>query len=254
MPREHPDSRPQHRQIAAELRAEILSGDLAPNSKMQSVRDLGERFGVVIQTIQRSLKVLKEERLLTGRAGKGVYVRETTQKVIEPTSYMPPSAPAEPYSWATEAAKVNQRGTSEILDVAEVQPPAQVAEVLSLPEGGTAVMRYRLMLLDDEPAELVHSYYPAEIALDTALTNRRRIRGGSPTLLAEMGHPPREFLDRVSVRPPTPEEVRLLELPEDIPVLRTFRIVYTNDRRPIEVSVMVKAGHLYELQYRLPIH
>jgi GntR family transcriptional regulator len=38
-----------------------------------------------------------------------------------------------------------------------------------------------------------------------------------------------------------------------VPILRTFRVVYADDRRPIEATVMVKAGHLYELQYRSEI-
>lgn len=252
MAREHNDPRPQHKQIAAELRALILSGDMAPGSKVPSVRDLIARYGVVNQTIQRALKILKDERLIAGRAGAGIFVRGTTQQIIDPASYMPPSEQGAPYSWITEAAKRHQRGTNEILEVAEVEPPAQVAEALGLSAGETAVMRFRLMLLDDEPAELVHSYYPAGIARDTALAHRRRIKGGSPTLLAELGFPPQNAVDRVSTRIPTPQEVRLLELPEDVPVLRTFRVVTTAEGLPIEVSVLVKAGNLYELQYELP--
>lgn len=40
-----------------------------------------------------------------------------------------------------------------------------------------------------------------------------------------------------------------MNLPSDLPVLRTLRVVYSDDQRPVEVTVMVKAGHLYELQY-----
>jgi GntR family transcriptional regulator len=32
-------------------------------------------------------------------------------------------------------------------------------------------------------------------------------------------------------------------------VLRTLRVVYSVGERPIEASVLVKAGHLYELRY-----
>ncbi|MEW2527528.1 GntR family transcriptional regulator [Streptomyces sp. NPDC047071] len=252
MARPHEDTRPSHKQIAAELRALILSGDMAPGSKVPSVRDLITKYGVVNQTIQRALKLLKDEQLLIGKAGAGVFVCGTTQQVIDPASYMPPSPEGAPYSWIAEAAKRNQQGSTQLLEVLEAEPPAQVAEALGIAQGDTAVMRYRLMLLDGEPAELVHSYYPLEIARGTALTHKRRIKGGSPTLLAGLGFPPRHVDDRVSTRIPTSEEVRLLELPEDAPVLRTFRIVTTDEHQPIEVSVMIKAGHLYELQYRVP--
>ncbi|WP_331732312.1 GntR family transcriptional regulator [Streptomyces sp. NBC_00989] len=250
MPKQHPDPRPQHRQIAAEMRALILSGDMAPESRLPSVRELMETHGVVNQTVQRALKLLKDEGLISGKAGAGVFVRGTTQQVIDPTSYMAPAEEGAAYSWITEAANRQQRGSSEIIDVSEVAPPVQAAEVLGLQTGESALMRYQLLLLDDEPAELVHSYYPVDIAQGTALMHRRRIRGGTPTLLADLGYPPLGKLDLVSARPPTPEEVTRLELPEDAAVLRTFRVVYTTGRRPLEVSVMIKAGHLYEVLYR----
>lgn len=64
-----------------------------------------------------------------------------------------------------------------------------------------------------------------------------------------MGYPPRITVDRVSARVPTQEQYEALQLPSDLPVLRTLRVVYSDDDKPIEVTVMAKAGHLYELQY-----
>ncbi len=71
----------------------------------------------------------------------------------------------------------------------------------------------------------------------------------TPALLAELGLPPRLSVDRVSARVPTQEQYRALSLPSDLPLLRTLRVVYSDDDRPVEATVMVKAGHLYELQY-----
>lgn len=56
-------------------------------------------------------------------------------------------------------------------------------------------------------------------------------------------------MDRVSARVPTQEQYQALNLPSGLPVLRTLRVVYSDEQRPIEATVMVKAGHLYELQY-----
>jgi hypothetical protein len=41
----------------------------------------------------------------------------------------------------------------------------------------------------------------------------------------------------------------LLALP-DVPVIRQFRVVYSDDDRSVEASVLVKGSHLYELLYR----
>ncbi|MER7505953.1 UTRA domain-containing protein [Nonomuraea pusilla] len=72
-------------------------------------------------------------------------------------------------------------------------------------------------------------------------------------VLAELGFPQREFTDRVSSRMPTPEEVEHLDIPDGVSVLRQFRVVYSDDDRPIEVTILIKPGHLYELRYRQPM-
>jgi GntR family transcriptional regulator len=77
-----------------------------------------------------------------------------------------------------------------------------------------------------------------------------KIPGGAVELLKRLGYSSTKFVDRVSVRLPTTEEFEVLELPDDIPVHRTFRVYYTNDGMPFEVTVMIQGGHLYELQYR----
>jgi GntR family transcriptional regulator len=212
-----------------------------------------EGHGTSNVTIQRALDILKAEELLEGRSGSGVYVRERAAQVITPVSYMEPSAPGEPYKWSTEAARRGQRGSNKVLAVSEGATPKRVARALGIDAGAVAVLRTRIGLLDDEPAELSHSYYPAELARGTRLADRRKIPGGSPTLLAEMGYPPREQVDEVAARPATTEEYELLEIPGDVPVLEVFRIVYSDDRRPIEVTVIVKPGHRYKMGYHLPV-
>ncbi len=78
---------------------------------------------------------------------------------------------------------------------------------------------------------------------------RRRIKGGAPALLAELGHPARRSVDRVSARIPTQEQYQALHLTSSTPVLRTLRVVHGDGGGPVEVTVMVKAGHLHEVRY-----
>lgn len=243
------DRRSLHERIAADLRDQIMGGDLAPGAALPSTAHLKERFDASNATVQKALQLLKEEQLVVGRAGAAVTVREHRQRTVRPASYMAPAGPGKPYRWLTEIARGGSRAHSTLLDVAESRPPTDVAEALGLPEAGTAFLRRQLLVIDDEPAELVASYYPLEITRGTAMEARRKIPGGTPTLLAELGYPPRLSVDRVSARIPTQEQYRALRLPGDLPVLRTLRVVYSDNDRPIEATVMVKAGHLYELRY-----
>ncbi|MFF8813317.1 GntR family transcriptional regulator [Streptomyces pactum] len=252
VPKAEPDAvdrRSLHERIAADLRDEIMSGDLGPGARLPTTAQLKERFGASNATVQKALQLLKEEGLAVGRAGAAVTVREHRQRTMRPAAYMAPVGPDEPYRWISEAAAHQARGSARLLDVAEVTPPTDVAAALRLPEGGTAVLRAQVLLLDDEPVELVKSYYPMELARGTALTARRRIKGGTPTLLAGLGFPPLRSVDQVSARVPTQEQYTVLRLPGNLPVLRTLRVVYAEGDRPIEATVMAKAGHLYELEY-----
>lgn len=243
------DRRSLHERIAADLREDIMCGDLSPGAKVPSTVQLKARFDASNATVQKALQLLKDERLVVGRAGAAVTVREHRQRTVRPADYMAPAEPGEPYPWLRESSKDGASARSELLEVAEVTPPADVVEALHLPTGGSALLRAQLLLIDDEPAELVQSYYPLEISRGTAMAKRRRIKGGTPALLADLGYPPRLSVDRVSARVPTQEQYRLLQLPGNLPVLRTLRVVHSDGDRPIEASVLVKAGHLYELRY-----
>lgn len=229
------DGRPRHDQIAAHLRALVMSGDLPSGAQLPSTQQLVERYDVAGTTIQRALGVLKDEGFLTSRAGKGVFVRDRQPFVVRVGTYFEPSP----------------RGYSyRLLDVTEVRPPAEVAHILGLDTEGTAVMRNRLMLHNGEPVSLFWSYYPIDIAAGTPLASRSKIIGGAPQVLADLGYPQVYFEDRVSSRPPTTEELESLEMPDDMPVIRQFRVVYAEGDRPVEVSVQIKGAHLYELLYR----
>jgi GntR family transcriptional regulator len=243
------DRRPLHERIAADLRDEILGGELEPGASLPSTARLTERFGASNATVQKAVQLLKDERLVVGRAGAAVTVRAHRQQTVRPADFGQPAEAGEPYRWLTEASRQGRRPSIRLLEVAEVRPPGEVASALQLAEGGTAMMRRQILSHDGEPVELVTSYYPIELARGTALAEARRIPGGTPVLLAELGYPPLRTVDRVSARVATQQQYEALRLPGDLPVLRTFRVVRSEGDRPIEVTVTAKAGHLYELQY-----
>ncbi|MFI5871439.1 GntR family transcriptional regulator [Streptomyces sp. NPDC051445] len=243
------DRRSLHERIAADLRDDIMSGELAPGANLPTTAQLKERFEASSATVQKALRLLKDECLVVGRAGAAVTVREHRRRTVRPAALMTSSRTGAPYRWLAEAARHGTHARTRLLDVAETRPPADVRAVLGLPSDGTALLRAQILLVDDEPAELVEAYYPLDIALGTALAERRRIRGGASALLTELGHPPRRSTDRVSARVPTQAQYQALHLTSGMPVLRTLRVIHGDGSRPVEVTVMVKAGHLYELQY-----
>jgi GntR family transcriptional regulator len=243
------DRRSLHERIAADLRDDIMSGELPPGANLPSTAQLRTRFDASNATVQKALQLLKDERLVVGRAGAAVTVREHRQRTIRPAASLAPAATGEAYPWLTVAAKHGAEARITLLDVTETNPSADIRTALGLRNDDRAVLRSQLILIDDEPAELVKSYYPLDIARNTPLMDRHRIKGGTPTALRQLGHTPHHCVYRVSARVPTQEQFEALHLPGSLPVLCTLRVVYAADGSPIEATSMVKAGHLYELRY-----
>ncbi|WP_279433043.1 GntR family transcriptional regulator [Actinomadura bangladeshensis] len=223
--------------MAASLRARIMAGELAPGTQLPSTAHLVGEFGVSNTTVQKALAVLKGEGYLTSRQGKGVFVRDRQPFRVEAGAYFEPAPGG--YSY-------------ELLDVGEVVAPLEVAGAFGLTAGERVQMRHRLLRHGGRPVEVEWSYYPLELARGTELAERRRIRGGAPRVLTDVGLPQRHYVDAVSARMPTDEEADLLSLP-NVPVIRQFRVVYSDEDRPVEASILIKGSHLYELLYRLSV-
>lgn len=248
-PKDARDPRPLHERIATDLRREIFARTLKPGDPLPSTEKLKERFTASNASIQKAVSLLKEAGLVEGRPGAAVTVLPFRRHTMVPASSSQPAEEGRPYRWITEAQKSGKAPKITILDVGEVKPPTDVADAFGLEEDGSVLLRKQLLSLDDEPCEVVHSYYPLDIVEGTAMMGRSRIKGGTPTLLAELGYPPLRTVDVVTAEEATNEEYELLQLPRQIPVLRTLRVVLSHDDRAIEVTTMVKAGHLYALQY-----
>lgn len=253
MPEPHKDERPKAEKIAAEIRKLIMSGDWEPGKQVPTNAQLRAQFATSNVTIQRALQILKDEKFLEGQVGVGVFVRGELAQTIQPAHFIAPSEPGQPYRWLSEATKRGQRSKYRMLAVREAVPPVEVARALRLEEGGTAMLRSRVGYLNDQPAELVHSWYPIELATGTRLADRRLIPGGSPALLEQMGFPTRSQDDAVAARPATTEEYEALEIPRDVPVIEVFRIVYSDNDKPIEVTLLTKPAHRFKMGYHIEL-
>ena len=227
------DDRSRHLQIAADLRAKILSGDLT--EKLPPFKHLMAIYNTSNNTAQRAVGLLKAEGFVEGQQGRGLYIRTKHLEIIDATPYFEPATTGVTY---------------KMLHVGPEHPPKDAARKLGLDATGTAILRKRMALHDDVPIEISWSYYPAPIATGTPLDKPHRIRGGAPAALAALGYHQHQFVDEVQVREPTTEELETLELPPGIPVLRTLRTITAEDGTVLEVVIMVKGGHLYGMRYR----
>jgi GntR family transcriptional regulator len=155
----------------------------------------------------------------------------------ESTSSTPYVTPQQGDAWAADAASRGKSGTQRLLDVQTCEPPSEVRRALGMQSGDQAVVRRRLILLDDQPVELADSYYPAGIAAGTALAKSKKLRGGAVTLLADLGHPTKEMVEEITARLPSPDEVALLEIGRHEPLIILTRLSRDATGTPVEYAV-----------------
>src|SRR5947208_16827155 len=75
-PIDRADPRQPNVQIAASIRAAILTGELEPGIRLQSGQELATFFGVARQTVQTAINALRTEGFVRGQVGSAVFVRD----------------------------------------------------------------------------------------------------------------------------------------------------------------------------------
>jgi GntR family transcriptional regulator len=232
--------RSRQEQLAGDLRALILAGDIAAGESLPSTAELKLRYGVSNMTVTRALAVLKAEGLVEGYKGKSVMATGQRPATARATHHPP-------------IGSAGRTASTRLLEVGEGPAPARVAEAFGLAAGAPVLVRAQMALLDGEPAELVWNYYPVDLARGTALASPTPLDDGSPPVLAALGQVVTRAVDHVSVRPATVAEFVALGLPGDVPVLRQFRVAYAVGGRAVEATVMIKSGQRFEIQYDVPL-
>jgi DNA-binding transcriptional regulator YhcF (GntR family) len=95
------DPRPPYEQLAAELRAAIHNGDYQPGDRLPPARELAQANGIAVMTVRHAYDVLRDEGLIVGHQGRGVFVQDPGTASPEPDAAAGqpvPDAPTEPES------------------------------------------------------------------------------------------------------------------------------------------------------------
>ncbi len=64
-----------YQQVAEQLREQLASGALGP--RLPSAMTLAEQMGVAPNTVQRAMRLLRDEGLIFSVPGRGTFVRES---------------------------------------------------------------------------------------------------------------------------------------------------------------------------------
>lgn len=242
---------PAYLRIAADLRARIASGDLPPGAKLPSETALSAQHGVSRTVIKWAINSLKGAGLVEGRRGSGVYVRRFARiRRVSPGRLARDRWSA---GHAIQDADTGARARTVAVEVGEQPAPVEVAEALGMVAGAPVLTRSRRFTVDGRPVQLATSYLPLDLAAGTALAEIDAGPGGTYARLADAGHAPARFTERIVARPPTPHEATALELASiGALVIDVIRYAYTDADRCVEMTRMVLDAAAYELIFEFP--
>jgi GntR family transcriptional regulator len=214
-----------HATIAADLRARISSGALAPGAAVPSEAELSAEFGVSRGTVRQALSALRSEGLITGGRGRRPVVARPalSQSFDQMVSFT---------AWAQRLGRVPGART---LELARRPCSAPVAVALGL-EPRTPVFEYtRLRLIDGEPVMVEQCTFVEDVGrllLDFDLD------GGSVYgQLSARGIALAEAEQEISAVGAGAELAELLGVARRTPLLQVRRRVFAPDGAPVELSL-----------------
>lgn len=244
---------PKYRQIAAELRDQILGAALRPGDRLPTEPQLMDTYSVSRNTVRLATALLVNEGLVervAGRSGGMVVRDQLTLTYHASRAELVPGDWPESDAWFSEVLAQGCQ-PSQDFSVAIEQLPAELAERLAVEADSAAAVRRCVRKVNGKPSSLQDTWYPMDLCEQVPeLLNPRDISPGTTRLLAERGWPQPAVEDDVAAAMPTPEQVRLLGLSPGTPVLQLIRTGFS-PQRPVRVSVTIFAGPQNRVLYEL---
>jgi GntR family transcriptional regulator len=222
-------------QIRNDLLAKFLSQELVPGDPLPSERELRAEYGVSRTTVRLALRDLGRSGFIYSIPGKGSFVASS---VIDPSSTF--------LGGFTDFSRREGANASSRILVQQVIPaPHLVTSRLKIPEKGQVIRLRRLRLWNGAPAALDDSYLPS--GLCSAVLERNLERESLYETLRELGLGPVRAEQTMKAGLPEQDEQTLLEIEDRLPVLRTERLAFISDGRPIEYAKSTYRSDRYQL-------
>jgi GntR family transcriptional regulator len=246
------DPRPVYQQLAARLREQIISGELAPGTQMPTENDLMELYRASRNTVRGALNVLRTEGLVTSQQGRGSFVRiDPPMKYFASLTGSRRKRLEADRTRDTFAQQVEAQGKMpKQISTTEVLPAShEIALHLRLSQGDPVGVRRRVMYADEEPLQLGDSYYPFDIVKNSKIMDPADVIEGTHQVLEDLGHIPTRYEDQITWRMPTLDEATKLQLEPGTPVGRLVRTTFDQEDVPVEVYVVILPGNKHVLLY-----
>ncbi|MCW2900955.1 MAG: transcriptional regulator, GntR family [Streptosporangiaceae bacterium] len=238
---------PRYRQIAADLRRRIESGEWSDGERrLPPEPALEEEYGASRNTIREAVKWLTTRGLVSTQPGRGTFVNEKIRPFITTLSADQATGlgGGEGVAFTREAELQFMVPVTTEPEVGIQRAKGDTAQGLRVPEGESLVFRHQKRFIDTRPYSLQTSFYPMSLVQRGAmdLLNADNIERGTVAYLREtLGIKQAGYRDVIRVRPPDATETAFFNLPEDgsVAILETLRTAYDSGGLPFRLTMSV---------------
>ena len=232
---------PLYHQLKDVILKGILAGDWKPDERLPTEDALADRYHVSKITVRQALRDLASLGYVRREQGRGTFVQLPHLE----------QGPRELTSFTEDMRRRGSQPMSRVLEQAILSATADLATRLRIRPHEPVFQLRRVRLADKEPMALQTAHIPmtlvpgidrisfaGDVSLYDVLQSRYNLRaaGGKETHVAAL------------VRP---EEAELLGVPAHTAAMRTERVTYLANMRPLEVAQAITRGDRYKIELDL---
>jgi GntR family transcriptional regulator len=227
---------PLHIQMADEIRAQIRRGELHPNDRLPSERELCARYAISRITVRKALGTLNQEGLIQATIGKGNFVAPSAlDEELQPLS-----------SFTQDLERRGMQAGSVTQEEGIVSADDGMAEKLGIPRGAEVVSLRRLRLADGRPIAIQLTHLPHHLCPNLLRFNFAE-RSLYDVLQGEYGLVLARFNTEIMAALASQEEAALLKIRRPAPVLISEQTTYLENNIAIEFTHSVFNAERYKL-------
>ncbi|BBB91106.1 MAG TPA: GntR family transcriptional regulator [Methylomusa anaerophila] len=215
---------PIYYRLADDIKQQIESGELKHGDLIPTEAQLGEKYGISRMTVRQGIGLLTEAGLIETVKGKGSFVTrpQLNQLVIDLKR--------------TGAGNVVLK--YKLLEVKLVRDKPDFISELGFAGNSKVIGVKRLVYKDDRPAAIEEKYLLYQKG--SPLLETQLEYADFPELVAKHQDSVPVRNDMViSVDALSPEQAKLLETEQDMPALVIKQVIFSNEDKPLGISLMV---------------
>jgi GntR family transcriptional regulator len=232
---------PKYHQLALILKAQIVDGNWPPRSAIPAERQLETIYSISRTTIREAINLLIQQGYLYREHGRGTFVspQKLQKKIMELTSF------------SEDMVKRGIRPGQIIRKVEIITPPTRIQRLLELPPNNTVIEIDRIRLGDGKPIGLQTSYIALQNPNTITKADLEEL-GSLYKILEQKFHIiPSEAEETLEVTLADLDEAKLLGILPGAPLLLSQRLLFDQNRKPVEFVRILYRGDKYQYYIRL---